>query len=420
LSITTLVVTCFLLYVCAMFLVGRRREPATGAAAHGAAQDLFFVFVLPCLNEELVLDASLRRLFAFTGDNWVALVVDDGSEDATAEIAAGYDSDRVWLLRRSAPNARQGKGAALNAAYRHVQQWLAGSGRGSDRVILVVLDADGRIEPDALSTVAPLFADPRVGAVQIGVRMYNRDASLLARMQDMEFVVYTEIFQRSRTRFGTAGLGGNGQFTRLSALESLGQVPWSDHLTEDLDLSVRLQAANWLTRFTSQTFVSQEALTGLRPMLRQRARWFQGHLQSWSRIPLLIGSPASVGRTVDVLFILTIPALLLMITFSVVAFFSTLALFALGDPEAQDLLVRNGPAVVVWYLLAFGLVPLYAYVYRRAAGRIGLPRALLYAYAFSIYAYLWLPTGWWAVVRQLWRRRNWVKTLRAANTSTAD
>jgi cellulose synthase/poly-beta-1,6-N-acetylglucosamine synthase-like glycosyltransferase len=155
-------------------------------------------------------------------------------------------------------------------------------------------------------------------------------------------------------------------------------------------------------------------------MLRQRARWFQGHLQSWSRIPLLIGSPASVGRTVDVLFILTIPALLLMITFSVVAFFSTLALFALGDPEAQDLLVRNGPAVVVWYLLAFGLVPLYAYVYRRAAGRIGLPRALLYAYAFSIYAYLWLPTGWWAVVRQLWRRRNWVKTLRAANTSTAD
>lgn len=415
--ITTLVVTCFLLYVCAMFLIGRRREPATGAAA----QDLFFVFVLPCLNEELVLDASLRRLFTFAGDNWVALVVDDGSDDATAEIATRYAGDRVWLLRRSAPNARQGKGAALNAAYQHVQQWLADSGRSSDRVILVVLDADGRIETDALTTVAPLFADPRVGAVQIGVRMYNRDASLLARMQDMEFVVYTEIFQRSRTRFGTAGLGGNGQFTRLSALESLGQGPWSDQLTEDLDLSVRLQAANWLTRFTPKTFVSQQAVTRLRPMLRQRARWFQGHLQAWSRIPLLIGSPASVGRTVTVLFTLTIPALLLMITFSVVAFFSTLALFALGDPTAQDLFVRNGPAVALWYLLAFGLVPVYAYVYRRAAGgRIGVLRTLLYAYAFSIYAYLWLPTGWWAVGRQLWRRRNWVKTLRAADMSTAD
>ena len=260
--ITTLVVTCFLLYVCAMFLIGRRRVPATGAAA----QELFFVFVLPCLNEELVLDASLRRLFAFADDNWAALVVDDGSDDATAEIAAHHTGDRVWLLRRSAPDARPGKGAALNAAYRHVQHRLAGSGRRSDRVILVVLDADGRIQPDALTTVAPLFTDPRVGAVQIGVRMYNRDASLLARMQDMEFVVYTEIFQRSRTRFGTAGLGGNGQFTRLSALESLDQGPWSDHLTEDLDLSVRLQAGSWLTRFAPLSFVSQSAVTRLRPM----------------------------------------------------------------------------------------------------------------------------------------------------------
>ena len=161
-------------------------------------------------------------------------------------------------------------------------------------------------------------------------------------------------------------------------------------------------------------------MTRLRPMLRQRVRWFQGHLQAWSRIPLLIGSPANTGRTVNVLFTLTIPALLLMITFSVAAFFSTLALFLLGDPNAQDLLVRNGPALALWYLLAFGLVPVYAYVYWRAAGRIGVLRTLLYAYAFSIYAYLWLPTGWWAVGRQLWRRRNWVKTLRAVDTSTAD
>ncbi len=45
---------------------------------------------------------------------------------------------------------------------------------------------------------------------------------MLARMQDMEFVIYTEVFQRGRRHLGSVGLGGNGQFMRLSAMLSLG------------------------------------------------------------------------------------------------------------------------------------------------------------------------------------------------------
>ena len=50
-----------------------------------------------------------------------------------------------------------------------------------------------------------------------------------------EFVVFTEIFQRARQRVGSVGLGGNGQFARLTALMSLGDAPWTKCLTEDLD-----------------------------------------------------------------------------------------------------------------------------------------------------------------------------------------
>ena len=72
---------------------------------------------------------------------------------------------------------------------------------------------------------SPYFQQPRVGAVQVGVRMYNAQESLLARMQDIEFVVFTEIYQRARRHLGTVELGGNGQFVRLAALRSLRTLP---------------------------------------------------------------------------------------------------------------------------------------------------------------------------------------------------
>jgi len=55
----------------------------------------------------------------------------------------------------------------------------------------------------------------------------------------MEFLVFTEVFQRARRRWGNAGLGGNGQFVRWTALQALGDEPWTDYLTEDLDMGLR-------------------------------------------------------------------------------------------------------------------------------------------------------------------------------------
>ena len=40
-------------------------------------------------------------------------------------------------------------------------------------------------------------------------------------MQDVEFSVYGYLFQAGRDDWGTAGMGGNGQFNRLSALDDV-------------------------------------------------------------------------------------------------------------------------------------------------------------------------------------------------------
>jgi cellulose synthase/poly-beta-1,6-N-acetylglucosamine synthase-like glycosyltransferase len=398
------------------------RERPSVAAGSVRVDDLTFVFVVPCLNEERVIAASLDRLLTLPQRNWQALVVDDGSDDDTADIVRRYQraDDRIHLLQRIAPEARHGKGAALNAAYRHLRasSLLGGCSHGSDAVIVVILDADGRLRQNALATVAPQFTRPDIAAVQVGVRMYNRAAGWLARMQDMEFLVFTEVFQRARQRYGNAGLGGNGQFVRLSALESLGAEPWTHFLTEDLDMGLRLQASGWRTSFTPDTYVSQQGLTRLRPLMRQRTRWYQGHLQCWSRIPDLLNSRhLSVGRTVDLLVYLVSPKTVLLISLSLAAYLPGLAARLLSSPDpAAGMSVTIRLSLLLWYTVVFSVIPLVGYVYWRAAARSGpettLRRAMGYAVLFSLYAYIWLPVGWWASWRLLRGHRGWAKTLR--------
>src|SRR6185312_5621229 len=129
-----------------------------------------------------------------------------------------------------------------------------------DDVIICVVDADGRLDSHVLEEVNPHFDDPATGAVQVGVRMYNRKQGLLPRLQDMEFVVYGEIFQLARRHIGSVGMGGNGQFMRLSALDSLAGSAWSDCLTEDLDLGVRLLAHGWTNVHCPTAAVHQQAV----------------------------------------------------------------------------------------------------------------------------------------------------------------
>src|SRR4051812_30287129 len=104
-------------YVTAAFVHSRRRR----VVSPNAPDNLFFVFLVPCLNEELVIGRTIERLLALPNENFVVMVIDDGSDDMTAQLAAQYDPDRVWVLRRFGADARLGKGEALNDAYQFLR-----------------------------------------------------------------------------------------------------------------------------------------------------------------------------------------------------------------------------------------------------------------------------------------------------------
>ena len=415
LQLITVAVLLALLYTTAMFRASRRRRPSQPPAPDG----LFFVFMVPCFNEEVVIGNTLDRLLATPIADFAILVIDDGSDDATAAIVASRHDSRVWLHSRRSPDARKGKGEALNAGYRVLRDSELLAGHRREDVVVAVLDADGRLEPNAVFEVAPYFRDPKAGAVQVGVRMYNATENVLSRMQDFEFVTFTEIFQRGRQRLGSVGLGGNGQFVRFGALVSLGDAPWTACLTEDLDLGIQLLLRGWHNNYCPTTHVNQQAVTGLSRFVRQRSRWFQGHLQCWRRLPALARSDLPVMQTIDLVQNLLSASLVLIVSIPLVVFYLSLATAVVVAPHqlGAALLAAHGIPIIVLYLLSFGLAPIYAYVYWLRTPHMGLLRCFVLAHLFTLYSYLWVPAGWWAVTRIVFRRQSWAKTARTVEVT---
>ena len=396
------------LYALALARLGWRR----GAKQQSPATDQFHAICLvPCLNEGAVVTNTVARLLA-QDPNLRVVVVDDASDDNSAALLSALEGSRVLVLRRELPDARQGKGAALNHAFREIVIAAKAMGIDRDRAVIGVIDADGRLDDGALDAVLPWFEDPDVGGVQLAVRIANRRQSLLARMQDVEFAAYGQVFQRGRTELTSAGLGGNGQFARLSALEALGDDPWSDSLTEDLDLGIRLRVAGWRSVFEGSVAVHQQGLHRVGALLRQRTRWFQGHMQAWSLIPKLWRSDVPLRPKVDMTAHLILPVALLSASVAIVASLVRMVRVGIADPDQLVAALTAGPIVPWWYLLGFLATPLIAVAYWRTEPEIGFWRGVAYAHLYSLFTWVWFFAGWRALWRQFRGSQGWVKTPR--------
>ena len=410
------------LYYVALFALSafrRRRDRDLGYRP-------LYVILVPARNEELVLDETLRSLtcLQYHGEYRV-LVLDDGSADATWPICEEWMARdaRIRAIRRSGEIAGTGKSAVLNHGYRSIVGWQAEGdpwigARSAEDVVIGIVDADGRLEVDCLEVVSPYFARPNVGTTQIGVRIANADRSFLARLQDMEFVAFTWLVQIARDHLGSSGLGGNGQFTRLSALSSIGGEPWEPTaLTEDLDLGLKLVVLGWRTRFCHATCVDQQGLERWRPLLRQRTRWIQGHYQCWRHLPRLWrarGIPLAARLDLSLYLVLVLTVLLVT---------TTLVLDVLGSYHVlgvrSTFLVGILPSGITYrsVSLLLSILPLAAFMtsYQlHAQHRYRWWEVPAAAALFTLYTYVWTIAtfrAWW---RMATRRTSWVKTPRVS------
>ncbi|HSN88699.1 MAG TPA: dolichyl-phosphate beta-glucosyltransferase, partial [Thermoanaerobaculia bacterium] len=107
--------------------------------------------VIPAYNEALRLGPTLRRVVEYLraeGRPFEVLVVDDGSTDATAEVAQEYTAEGVRLLRQE---ENRGKGAVVKVGV------LASRGRE-----VLLLDADLSTPIEEIEKLRPYLAESPV------------------------------------------------------------------------------------------------------------------------------------------------------------------------------------------------------------------------------------------------------------------
>jgi len=390
---------------------------ATGGEHSAVAPpDPDFWIMIPALNEAKVIANTVTAALALhTPETPVrVLVIDDGSDDDTPAILAAFKHPRLNVLRRRMPNARQGKGEALNAGYRAIRGSVRGS-RAARSTIIGVVDGDGRGEFTLLQEVSSLFVDPAVGAVQCRVRIHNRDR-ILGLLQDIEFACVANASQSLRDRLDSVGLGGNGQFVRLSDLTRLGNSPWSSCLVEDLELGLKLHLAGVVIRYTSRGSMSQQAVVDLRRLLRQRARWAQGNLQCVRYLWPLSKSRhiGSLGLLDFLVYLvspwLSIPTTLLVLTAMALAVVSLTTGNTFGGLMAGSTGIEEALTLWLGALLIPGLG--WGTLHWWRIGDEPLHRCVLAGLCYPAYLVLGIAATWRGVARHVLGRMSWTKTER--------
>lgn len=263
----------------ALVLVGLARRHAGEYRGRGPAVPFAapVSIVVPAYNEAEVIESAVRSLAGSDYPRFEVIVVDDGSEDGTAEIVERLALNGVRVLRE----ANSGKPAALNAG-------IAAARHG----VIVTVDADTVFEPGTLRKLVAPFADERVGAVAGNTKVGNR-RRLLGRWQHIDYVMGFNLDRRLYDVLQCMPTvpGAIGAFRR-AALQQVGFFSAAT-LAEDTDVTIALGRAGWRVVYVEDARAYTEAPATLSALWRQRYRWSYGTMQAvWKHR----GAQGRIGR----------------------------------------------------------------------------------------------------------------------------
>jgi cellulose synthase/poly-beta-1,6-N-acetylglucosamine synthase-like glycosyltransferase len=242
--------------------------------ARAVVSDLTLSVAIVGHNERRPLRACVEALAEQTilsaGVVMQVVVVDDGSTDRMIEVGRALQRegkiDRLLRLEH-----RSGKSAGVNLAL--------SACRGD---IVIIADVDTTFDRDAFAEILAYFADPTVGAVSGNLGVRNLSASLMTRVQGIEYSIGFSLGRRIADALGILSIvsGAFGAFRR-AALEQVGRQ--DVEVGEDADLTMKLRRAGWRIRFAPEAnglTIVPETVTSL---IAQRLRWDRGLVTIWLR-----------------------------------------------------------------------------------------------------------------------------------------
>lgn len=235
--------------------------------------------IIPAWNEEVGLVKTVKTILESAYRNLEIVVVNDGSTDNSNqlmnEFLAEYEEE---VKKKGNPDGvidviykykkNGGKGNALNDGI------LLSSGD-----IIISIDADCVLLPETIGNFVAYFEDPKVMAAVGNVKVGNQK-SLLETLQYLEFL-FSFYFKKADSLLNTIYIiGGAAGAFRREVFEQLG--PYShENITEDIDLSVRVQKAGMKIVYAADAIVYTEGAATFKGLAAQRLRWKRGRFQTF-------------------------------------------------------------------------------------------------------------------------------------------
>ena len=209
----------------------------------------FVSIMIPSHNEQDVIEETVANIMALDYPSFEVFVIDDRSDDNTGKVIKAleqkYENLKAVIREK---DAFPGKSAVLNDVFPLTKGEA-----------ILVFDSDARIEKDFLAKLVPYLEPKDVGAVQARKIINNADTNILTRCQNNEYALDCH-FQVGRDAVkGAVELRGNGELIKREALIDING--WNNYtITDDLDMSTRLQIKGWDVRFCDNTAVYEEGI----------------------------------------------------------------------------------------------------------------------------------------------------------------
>lgn len=414
----------------------RRRRHAGRIERLGSLTAPGVSVVVPAYNEEAGVVEATRSLLALRYHRHEVIVVSDGSEDGTLRVLTeAFDLIRADREIPYLIPTRQVPAAVYVPRDGYTRLTVidkANSGR-SDSVnvginaavedLVICMDADSVLDPDALLIVTEPFADDPLRTAATGgvVRVANgctiRDGrildvrmprNLLARIQTLEYLRSFFLGRSGWSRLRALILisGAFGCFRRDLLVEVGGLDP--DSIGEDFELVMRIhrllreRRQDYQVTFVPEPVCWTEVPETLAVLGKQRARWHRGLWETLVKHKVMFANPR-YGRA----GVLAVPYYwffeLLAPLIEAVGLVLIVTGFALGlvDPTMfwLFLAVAYGYAIVV-ALAATAVDEVYFARYDRFGSMVWLMlAAVLENVGYRQITVFWRLRGWWQSLR---------------------
>jgi len=232
--------------------------------------------MIPAWNESFGVLETVKTVLQSTYRNVEIIIVNDGSTDDSDKLIRAFKAvcefenkdredviDIVYIYKENG-----GKGAALNSAI--------DISKGD---ILMSIDADCIVLPDTIKNFVRYFVDPKVMAAVGNVKIGNTN-TIIGVIQYLEFL-FSFYFKKADSVMNTIYIiGGAAGAFRKETIQKVG-VYNTKNITEDIELSVRIQDAGMKIVYASDALIYTEGASEIGGLVNQRLRWKRGRFETF-------------------------------------------------------------------------------------------------------------------------------------------